>query len=73
MTKNLQKTLHALRSAFSDQTGGPLVETALTAPILLVMILGVVEFGRVGLHRGRNLECGQGGCVLRFTEPDHRN
>jgi len=48
MTKNFQKTLHALRSAFSDQTGGPLVETALTAPILLVMILGVVEFGRVG-------------------------
>lgn len=47
MIKPIQKTLRSLRSLFRDQTGGPLVETALTAPILIFMILGVVEFGRV--------------------------
>lgn len=47
MTNLVQRTLRILRSVFRDQTGGPLVETALTAPILIFMILGVVEFGRV--------------------------
>lgn len=47
MTMLIQKVSHIVRFAFRDQTGGPLVETALTAPILIFMILGVVEFGRV--------------------------
>jgi len=36
-----------LRKVLGNQFGGALVETALTAPLLLFMLLGLVEFGRV--------------------------
>jgi Flp pilus assembly protein TadG len=39
--------MKTLRTMLANQRGGALVETALTAPLLLFMILGLVEFGRV--------------------------
>src|SRR5579859_2148719 len=47
MIKVNEKTSRFFQAFFKNETGGPLVETALTAPILIVMVLGVVEFGRV--------------------------
>ena len=40
----LRKTI---RSVFARETGAALVEAALTAPVLFLMLLGMVEFGRV--------------------------
>lgn len=39
--------MRRIRYIFGNQIGGALVETALTAPVLLLMLLGLVEFGRV--------------------------
>jgi len=36
-----------IRRICRNELGGALVETALTAPVLLLMFLGMVEFGRV--------------------------
>jgi Flp pilus assembly protein TadG len=41
---NLMNTITKIRQ---NELGGALVETALTAPMLLFMLLGLVEFGRV--------------------------
>jgi Flp pilus assembly protein TadG len=41
------KMMETMRRLLRHQGGGALVETALTAPLLLFMILGLVEFGRV--------------------------
>jgi Flp pilus assembly protein TadG len=40
--------MNRIRKILHNQSGGALVETALTAPVLLLMVLGLVEFGRVG-------------------------
>lgn len=39
--------MRTIRRILNGQAGGALVETALTAPVLLFMLLGLVEFGRV--------------------------
>ena len=39
--------MRIVRKMLHNQFGGALVETALTAPVLVFMLLGMVEFGRV--------------------------
>jgi Flp pilus assembly protein TadG len=46
MTKLIQKSSLLIESLRRNQAGGALAEAALTAPLLVFMILGVVEFGR---------------------------
>jgi len=47
MMKLIKRTSHLIRRIRRNELGGALVETALTAPVLLLMFLGMVEFGRV--------------------------
>lgn len=47
MTKLTMKGRDMMRCLRKDELGGALVETALTAPLLIFMLLGMVEFGRV--------------------------
>jgi Flp pilus assembly protein TadG len=46
MTKLIQKSSLLIETLRRNQAGGALAEAALTAPLLVFMILGVVEFGR---------------------------
>ena len=47
MIQLIQKTSRIARILRRNQAGGALVEAALTAPLLVFMLLGVIEFGRV--------------------------
>jgi Flp pilus assembly protein TadG len=47
MMKLMQRMLQAVGRIRRNEFGGALLETALTAPVLLLMLLGMVEFGRV--------------------------
>ena len=47
MMKLIKRRSHLIHGIRRNEFGGALVETALTAPVLLLMLLGMVEFGRV--------------------------
>lgn len=47
MIKLMQRTSHVIKTLRKNQAGAALVEAALTGPFLVLLLLGVVEFGRV--------------------------
>lgn len=47
MNKLIQKTSNFTKNLRKNQAGAALVEAALTGPVLVMLVLGVVEFGRV--------------------------
>ena len=67
---NLGKAIGRIRR---NQLGGALVETALTAPLLVLMLLGLVEFGRVAYISIQTSNAARAAVSVRFAEPDHGN
>jgi Flp pilus assembly protein TadG len=49
------RRLHKLREVFSDRRGGAVLEFAVVGPLLLTMVLGAVDVGRMFYVR-QNLE-----------------
>jgi len=47
MTNVFKESIRMIRKLRRSELGGALVETAMTAPLLVFMLLGLVEFGRV--------------------------
>src|SRR5215469_9193806 len=45
--KNAQRMKTMLRASLAEECGGALVETALTLPMLVMLVLGAAEFSRV--------------------------
>ncbi len=47
MQRRKLRTIEILRSIGRNETGGAIIETALTVPMLVTLLLGAVEFARV--------------------------